>query len=32
LEYTKGNKTKAAQILGIGLRTIHAKLKEYKAY
>lgn len=29
LEHLKGNKTKTAQMLGIGERTIHRKLKEY---
>ncbi|MEK7484414.1 MAG: sigma-54 dependent transcriptional regulator [Planctomycetota bacterium] len=29
LAYLKGNKTKTAQTLGIGERTIHRKLKEY---
>jgi DNA-binding NtrC family response regulator len=30
LKSVDGNKTKAAQILGIGARTIHRKLKEYE--
>ena len=29
LEYTRNNKTKAAEILGISLKTLHNKLKEY---
>jgi len=29
LELTKGNRTKAAQVLDIGVRTIQRKLKEY---
>ncbi len=29
LEAASGNKTRAARMLGIGVRTIHAKLKEY---
>jgi len=29
LEETGGNKTRAAKILGIGLRTLHRKVKEY---
>lgn len=29
LEETKGNKTQAAKLLGIGLRTLHRKLNEY---
>lgn len=29
LEHTKNNKTRAAEILGIGLKTLHNKLKEY---
>ena len=31
LEYTKNNKTRAAEILGISLKTLHNKLKEYGA-
>ena len=30
LRYTKGNRTKAAEILKIGLRTLQRKLKEYQ--
>jgi two-component system response regulator HydG len=29
LEAAGGNKTQAARMLGIGVRTIHAKLREY---
>jgi two-component system, NtrC family, response regulator len=29
LEETNGNKTQAAKLLGIGLRTLHRKLSEY---
>jgi two-component system NtrC family response regulator len=29
LEYTKGNKTKAAECLGIGLTTLYRKMEEY---
>jgi DNA-binding NtrC family response regulator len=29
LEKTEGNRLKAAQMLGIGLRTLQSKLKEY---
>lgn len=29
LEYTRNNKTRAAEILGISLKTLHNKLKEY---
>ena len=31
LEHTKNNKTKAAEILGISLKTLHNKLNEYRA-
>jgi DNA-binding NtrC family response regulator len=31
LEETSGNRTKAAEMLGIGLRTLQRKLKEYRA-
>jgi DNA-binding NtrC family response regulator len=31
LEYTKNNKTRAAEILAISLKTLHNKLKEYGA-
>jgi two-component system, NtrC family, response regulator len=30
LQYTKGNKTKAAVMLGIGLTTLYRKMEEYK--
>ncbi|HTA81867.1 MAG TPA: sigma-54 dependent transcriptional regulator [Bacteroidia bacterium] len=30
LEYTKGNKTESARLLGIGLTTLYRKLEEYK--
>jgi len=30
LEKTDGNKTRAAKLLGIGLRTLHRKVKEYR--
>lgn len=30
LAYVRGNKTKAAKLLGIGLRTLHRKIKEYE--
>jgi DNA-binding NtrC family response regulator len=30
LERTGGNRTQAAEMLGIGLRTLQRKLKEYK--
>jgi DNA-binding NtrC family response regulator len=29
LEFTRNNKTRAAEILGISLKTLHNKLKEY---
>jgi DNA-binding NtrC family response regulator len=29
LRETGGNKTQAARVLGIGLRTLHRKVKEY---
>jgi len=29
LEHTHNNKTRAAEILGISLKTLHNKLKEY---
>jgi DNA-binding NtrC family response regulator len=31
LETTGGNRTKAAEMLGIGLRTLQRKLKEYRS-
>jgi DNA-binding NtrC family response regulator len=31
LEHTSNNKTRAAEILGISLKTLHNKLKEYGA-
>jgi DNA-binding NtrC family response regulator len=31
LEHTKNNKTRAAEMLGISLKTLHNKLKEYEA-
>ncbi|MDE3180267.1 MAG: sigma-54-dependent Fis family transcriptional regulator [Acidobacteriota bacterium] len=31
LQYTANNKTKAAEILGISLKTLHNKLKEYES-
>jgi DNA-binding NtrC family response regulator len=31
LEHTKNNKTRAAEILGISLKTLHNKLKEYSS-
>ena len=31
LEHTRNNKTRAAEILGISLKTLHNKLKEYEA-
>ena len=31
LEHTRNNKTRAAEILGISLKTLHNKLKEYGA-
>jgi len=31
LEHTKNNKTRAAEILGISLKTMHNKLKEYES-
>lgn len=30
LQHTKGNKTKAAELLGIGLTTLYRKMEEYK--
>ena len=30
LSYTKGNKTKAAEVLGIGLTTLYRKMEEYE--
>jgi len=30
LEHTNNNKTRAAEILGISLKTLHNKLREYK--
>ncbi len=32
LEYTRNNKTRAAEILGISLKTLHNKLKEYASH
>jgi DNA-binding NtrC family response regulator len=32
LESTNNNKTRAAEILGISLKTLHNKLKEYEAH
>ena len=32
LEYTKGNKTKAAQLLDITLTTLYRKLEEYELH
>jgi len=29
LDYTRGNKTEAARLLGIGLTTIYRKIEEY---
>jgi DNA-binding NtrC family response regulator len=31
LEHTRNNKTLAAEILGVNLKTLHNKLKEYGA-
>ena len=31
LDHTKQNKTRAAEILGISLKTLHNKLKQYGA-
>ncbi|TAH07566.1 MAG: sigma-54-dependent Fis family transcriptional regulator, partial [Sphingobacteriia bacterium] len=30
LQHTKGNKTKAAELMGIGLTTLYRKLEEYQ--
>jgi DNA-binding protein Fis len=30
LEHTSGNKTRAAKILGISLKTMHNKVKKYQ--
>jgi DNA-binding NtrC family response regulator len=32
LQYTKGNKTKAAMVLGIGLTTLYRKMEEYQIH
>ena len=31
LEFTENNKTRAAELLGISLKTLHNKLKEYES-
>ena len=31
LTFTENNKTRAAELLGISLKTLHNKLKEYEA-